>query len=91
MTTDTTASNDRFSQAMVIWDEYQQAHDVAALVGQVAAVDLETGEVRVVPSATDLPHGPDGSGRVPCYALFRVGYAAFWGYPHARPHRRQVS
>ena len=46
-----TKADANMERAKQIWAEYQQSHDVVALEGQTVAIDLETEQVLIGPSA----------------------------------------
>jgi hypothetical protein len=87
--TSTAECTERFANAQAIWDEYQRSHDVTGLKGCVAAVNMDTGEVLLRPTACGLPGGADAAGCVPHYALFRIGQEYYSGYPAPRLRNRR--
>jgi hypothetical protein len=61
-------------RARRIWDEYQQATDVAALVGRTPGIDPVTGRIWFGESASDIWHQRQLEGiDAPIYCV-RVGY-----------------
>ena len=57
-----------------IWAEYQRDHDVSHLLGQVAAINPDTGRVWIGPDGRDMVDRMEEDGvAFPVY-LVRVGY-----------------
>jgi hypothetical protein len=62
------------ARACEIWDEYQQSHHVASLIGQTAGIDPASGRVWFGNSATDIWRQRQLEGDdTPMYCV-RVGY-----------------
>lgn len=85
--TTTAEDTDRSARARAIWDDYQRTHDLTAFQDFVAAVNMDSGEVHIVPSPAGLPGGPDDHGRVPAYFVFGIG-RPYLGPHGGRPGRR---
>src|SRR3954470_5884163 len=62
------------ARAEAIWQEYQRQHDLSQQIGQVAAIDPESGRVWVAESGVDVARQMESEGvDTPVY-LVRVGF-----------------
>ncbi len=65
------------AQALQIWAEYQQNHDISALKGKTVGIDPASGRVWFGESATDIRRQMDEAGLDTPLLCLRVGFGYY--------------
>ena len=60
-------------RAEAVWSDYREQHDLGDLIGQVAAVEPETGRVWIGDSGVDVAAQMESDGVTSPVYLFRIG------------------